>query len=81
MTHDHVEQTGQRSLGLGTETELCFLDASFHQSYDPVGLLGQPVIVGDHDYSDVLLLVQGSQNPQDFFSIFAIEIARRFIGQ
>ena len=35
----------------------------------------------DHDYSEVLLGVQGSQDTEDFSSRRAVQIAGRFVGQ
>ena len=58
-----------------------WLYPSAGQTDDPVGLIGDGPIVGNHYCSEVPLLVQGSQDSNDFLAGALIEIAGRLVGQ
>jgi hypothetical protein len=55
--------------------------SAFDQLYNTVGPSGEGGIMGHHDYSELLFLVQGPQKIHDFRPGLAIEIARRLIGK
>ncbi len=56
-------------------------DSSPGQADDTVGLPGNGLIVSYHHYSELTLLVQGSQDFQYFLSGGLIEVSGGFIGQ
>ena len=47
----------------------------------PIGLLSNGQVVRHHDYSELLLGVQGSQDLHDFVAGRAVEVAGRLVGQ
>src|SRR5262245_18071567 len=50
-------------------------DAAIHECDDPVGLIGDAAVVGDHDYSEVLITVQLTQDRHDLVAARLIEVA------
>jgi len=57
------------------------LHPALNQSHRTVRLVCDGVVVSDHHYSEMLFLVQGSQQVHDFFTRGGIEITGRFVGQ
>src|SRR6185436_8777047 len=55
--------------------------AAIHQRHRAVGLRGDLRVVRHHDYSEVLLTIQPTQNRHDFFARVLVEITRWLIGQ
>ena len=43
--------------------------------------IGERQIMSHHDYSKLVIVIQGSQQFDDFVAYLAIQIARRFVGQ
>jgi hypothetical protein len=60
---------------------ILFFDPSPGQPNYAVGLSGQGLIVGYYYYSEVMLLVQGSQDFQDFLAGGLIQVSGGFVGQ
>jgi hypothetical protein len=58
-----------------------FLHSSFSQSDNAIGLRRQAGVMSDHDDSDLLNTIQGSQDVKNFFAVFSIEVPGRFVGQ
>src|SRR3990172_4479288 len=57
------------------------LDPAVDQADDAVGPLGDRLIVGHHDYSEVLLAIQGAEDFQDLPSRGAVEVSGGLVGQ
>ena len=57
------------------------LDLALDQLHGAIGLFGNRQIVCHHDYSEIFLAVQGSQDAQDFRPVLAVQVPGRFVGQ
>ena len=60
---------------------LKLLDVPVNQLHDTVALTCNRIVVRDHDYSELLLCVQGSQYFQDLAPSVVVKVAGRFVGK
>src|SRR6188768_617422 len=60
---------------------LCDFDLTLRQSDRSIGAGRDRSIMSHHDYSDIVLGVQGSQDAQDFLARAVIEVPGRLVGE